>query len=515
MLQFNIFWKGCPHRHLPSIRVASPHYGSTASRQYAHIAALEVCRLPYSLAFKKARLRERTRIRRSKQRSRGTLGGIITPKRIPQRAMSNLWLSGLKSPRLDLLSSGEGNGELGALLFTNRLSTSPLRLSGDLVDSIDSFSNPTLVKDGRNDTIYPIHATEPAEIVDLKLKGEKNGQRSQSNRRVGGKHDQAVSTSIVRKTSIRGRFPVLGRSRTYDPRLLVRRARQHTESTSSKNDAIGQSRGMSILLKPATMDKQRISTNPPMRQVRRSTSSTESSSEPIQLSCLPSRTPTQLAASKNFRRGLERHLIAQEAVRKACLSLSSPSSSTLSVNTVVEFVPYLAEFQAAGLVITSTEQRAPVVRHSGRGDVPLPSKNVGSKEENPANAREGMGKENPVASHAESADGLYNDDTSSRAILTAFSSCGEPNSIVTYPTRNKSTKRTLPWLHKAEEPSSLSQSILTDRMTVINDMRSSSTSTCETCATTIIDFSPQPISSEARQNVLSKWAYGGFLEMFS
>jgi hypothetical protein len=515
MPQFNIHWKGCPHRHLPRIRVASPHYGTTASRHFARIAALEACQLPYSLALQRARLQQRIRIRRRKQRSWESLKGITTPRRMSQRAMSNIWLSGRKSPRLDLLSNGEGNGELGATMFTNRLSTSPLCLSGDLIDSVGNLSNTSLVTDGRDDSISSIYATEPDEIIDLKLRGKANRQRSTINRRVGGKHDQFMSTDKVRKTSIHSRASVLRRSRTYDPRLPVERARRRTKSTSSKYDAVGQSRSISIVLKPARMEKKPISIDLSLQQATRgstSSASTESNSQPAQLSGLPSRTPTQLVALKNFRRGLERHIIAQEAVRKACLSLSSPSSSTLSAKTVVEFVPYMAEFQAAGLAVTSTEQRTHVVRQSRREVVPPLPKDVGDKEQTPVNASGGMGNGSPIASHDGSGGGLHTDTTSSRTTLIAFSSCREPKSVVTYPTRNVASKKALlPWLRKAPEPPSLSQSIPANRINADNYMRSSSASTCETCATTIIDFSPQPIESERKQVEPGKWASGGYL----
>lgn len=507
MPHFNIHWKGCPHRHLPRIRVASPHYGTTASRRFAHIAALEVCQLPYSLAFQRARLQQRIRVRRRKQISRASLESITTPRRISQRARSNIWLSGLKSPRFDLLSNGEESGELGAPMFTNRLSTSPLRLSGNLVNSVDSSSKTSLVTDGRDDSISSIHASKPDEVIDLKLRGKKNRQRSTINRRVGGNHDQSVPTDRVRNTSIHRRASVLGRSHTYDPRLPVRKARCRNKSTSSKHDAVGQSLSISTMLKSATADNQPIALDLSTHQATRdsiSSASTEFSSQSAQISGLPSRTPPQLAALKNFRRGLKRHLIAQEAVRKACLSLSSPSSSTLSANTVVEFVPYMSEFQAAGLALTSAEQRTPAIRHSRQEVVPLLSRSVRDKKETPANAREEMGNGSPIASHDGSGGGLYTEPTSSRTTLIAFSSCREPNNVVAYPTRNKAKKRTLPWLRKAQEISSLSQSIPSNRMNVNNDMRSSSASTCETCATTIIDFSPQPIISEAKQNEPSK-----------
>jgi len=123
MPQFNIHWKGCPHRHLPRIRVASPQYGSGSGCLYAHFAALEASRLPYSLAFQRARLQQRIRTHRRKQRSRGSLGGIIVSRRTPQREMSDIRLFGLESPQGDLASKERHNKETETPMFANPLST--------------------------------------------------------------------------------------------------------------------------------------------------------------------------------------------------------------------------------------------------------------------------------------------------------------------------------------------------------------------------------------------------------
>jgi hypothetical protein len=516
MPQFNIHWKGCPHRHLPRIRVASPHYGTVCSRHFAHIAALEAGQLPYSLALQRARVQQRIRIRRGKHRARGSLGGIIALRQTSQRAMPNIQTLGLESPQEDIASKEQGNKDLEVPLFTDRLWTSPLRLSDDLVHSAESCcSSPSLITDRRDDLASSIDAVELAQCIDFQLSEGRDRQRGALNRRVGGKHDHVVSNDKVRKTSIYGRTPVLGRSRTYDPSIPIRRARRRTKSTSSKPDHQCQSRSVSIMLKRAAMDKQPSSTNRSAQQATIgsiSSASTGSNSQPAQLSGLPSRTPAQLVALKHFGRELERHLIAQEAVRKACLHPSSPSSSTLSANTVVEFIPYMTEFQAAGLAVTSTEQRRPAIRQPRQEVAPLLPKDAGDKEQTPANASEGISNGSPITSHDGSGGGLYTDTTSSRTTLIEFSSYSEPNSAVAYPTGNVISKKSLlPWLRKPQEPSSLNQSIPVNSFDVYNDMRSSSTSTCETCATTIIEFSPLPMESESKQTEPGKWASGGCL----
>jgi len=509
MPQFNIHWKGYPHRHLPRIRVTSPHYGTVRGPHYAHFAALNACQLPYSLDLQRARQQQDIRIRRKKQNIRGSLRRIMASSRLSRQIMSDIRLSGLESPREGLASKERVNRELEVPIFTDQLAESPFYLSSDLVASSKTVSNPSLMSDGRDCSLCSMYNANQTEAVDLKNSVKNKRQRSRARERDRREHDQVVPAGSVRKTSIYSRSPVLGKSRTYDPRLSVRSVRRRTKSTSSKRNAIYQPKSIIIKSKPAATDNEQISTDLPTQQANRSSASsipTGVSPQPGKRSGLPSRTPTQLLALKKFSQGLKRHLIAQEAVRKACLS-SSLSSSTFSADTVVEFVPYIGEFQAAGLAVTSTEQRRPVIQQSRREVVPLPLKEVGGKARVLANKTEGKNNESPIVSHDGSGRGLYTDTMSSRTTVIAFSNCREPNSIVAYPARNISIKKALlPWLRKAQEPSSLSKSFPPSSPITDNNMRSSSESTCETCTTTILDFSPWPVESERKQIKLSKWA---------
>lgn len=509
MPQFNIHWKGYPHRHLPRIRVTSPHYGTVRPPRYAHFAALNACQLPYSLDLQRVRQQQEVRIRRKKQNIRESLRRIMTSSRSSQQIMSDIQLSGLESPREDLASKEPVNRELEVPIFTDQFTESPFYLSTDLVASSKIVRNPSLMSDERDCPLCSMHTANQTEVVDLKNSVKNKRQRGKARERVRREHDQVVPAGSVRKTSLYSRSPVLGKSRTYDPRLPVRSARRRTKSNSSKRNAIYQPKSIITKSKPAVTDNEQISTDLPIQQANRSSASsisTGASLQPGKRSVLPSRTPTQLLALKKFSRGLERHLIAQEAIRKACLN-SSLSSSTFSADTVVEFVPYIGEFQAAGLAVTSTEQRRPVVQQSRREVVPLPLKEAGGKARALANKIEGTNNESPTVSHDGSGGGLYTDTMSSRTTVVAFSNCREPNIIVAYPARNISIKKALlPWLRKAQEPSSLSKSFPPNRPITDNNMRSPSESTCETCTTTILDFSPWPVKSERKQIKLSKWA---------
>jgi hypothetical protein len=154
--------------------------------------------------------------------------------------MSDIRLSRLESPREDLASKERVNRELEVPIFTDQLTESPFDLSGDLVASSGTVSNPLPMSDGRDCSLCSMYAADQAEAVDLKKSVKNKRQRSKVRGRVRGKHDQVVQAGSVRKTSIYSQSPVLGKSRTYDPRLPVWSARRRTKSTSSKRSSDGQ-----------------------------------------------------------------------------------------------------------------------------------------------------------------------------------------------------------------------------------------------------------------------------------
>jgi hypothetical protein len=167
MPQFNIHWKGYPHRHLPRIRVTSPHYGTVRGPRYAHFAALNACQLPYSLDLQRARQQQDIRIRRKKQNIRGSLRRIMASSRSSQQIMSDIRLSGLESPREDLASKERVNRELEVPIFTDQLTESPFYLSSDLVASSKTVSNPAFMSDRRDCSLCSIYTANQTEAVDL------------------------------------------------------------------------------------------------------------------------------------------------------------------------------------------------------------------------------------------------------------------------------------------------------------------------------------------------------------
>lgn len=74
------------------------------------------------------------------------------------------------------------------------------------------------------------------------------------------------------------------------------------------------------------------------------------------ISRTPSRTPSQQKALKKFTREINLYLQACRSLPKGTL-LATPSITTISAHTIDELKPYQAQFQSAGLAVTSDQQR--------------------------------------------------------------------------------------------------------------------------------------------------------------
>ncbi|CAJ2501198.1 Uu.00g040510.m01.CDS01 [Anthostomella pinea] len=95
--------------------------------------------------------------------------------------------------------------------------------------------------------------------------------------------------------------------------------------------------------------------------------------EPVQQFEVPSRTSSQNRALNRFARALEKYADVAGAAGRAAIMTPTTSESKVSYHTVQPLMPYREEFQAAGLAVTSAEQRersprkaAVDLRHAGR-----------------------------------------------------------------------------------------------------------------------------------------------------
>jgi hypothetical protein len=88
-----------------------------------------------------------------------------------------------------------------------------------------------------------------------------------------------------------------------------------------------------------------------------------------------SRTSSQRKALKKFTREIELYLQACRSLPKVSL-VATPSLTTISAFTVDEFKPYQAQFQSAGLAVTSDEQRGLVKLQEEPSPPPTPPKDL-------------------------------------------------------------------------------------------------------------------------------------------
>lgn len=104
MPYLNLHWKGYPHRHLPTIRVASTPSVSVRNRSSA--AARQVTRAPLGRVFEQERKRQRFnfRIRRRRGRSSRASVTVQARRRASQRARQNIQVFGWDTPNAELAS---------------------------------------------------------------------------------------------------------------------------------------------------------------------------------------------------------------------------------------------------------------------------------------------------------------------------------------------------------------------------------------------------------------------------
>jgi hypothetical protein len=459
MPQFNIHWKGCPHRHLPRIRVASSSYGTVQGRSHAHIAAQDVVKLPLGLALEKSRQQQRIRACRRMRGSRGSFGLHIASRRTSGRAKGKL-LTGVAKDRM------------GSTIPNNRkINRASMCMSG------------ALQKAGRN---RPKDINEESKKLDSQIGWETFQFES---------HCKSPEVSTPIRPSIRSRI------RTYDSRLPTKKVRRRTKSTLSQSKHSEEWRRPSSRSKASTCiilpSQRRLS-------MRMSLPSSTSTVKPInKVSDMPYRTLSQQKALKVFTRELERHLVAQEAFRKAGLDKSSTSSSSMSAHSIVEFMPFSADFRAVGFAVTSKEQRGQTspkwttVKPSPTVLSDVPQRGVVSAE---IMEEELRGKESPSRSTSETVSTACTGTASTDTTVIVFASMDEASPsrerMVPQPQRI-ATRKTLPWLREAEARVD-SHSKASNSVRKQNDDVSSSRAMTLASITTIIDFSPEPDKSNNR-----------------
>lgn len=194
---------------------------------------------------------------------------------------------------------------------------------------------------------------------------------------------------------------------------------------------------------------------------------------------LTRRSPSEIKALNLFARELEKHLVAQEAIDNSSLRSWSPAksldatASCYSIDTIIDFLPYLEEFQAADLAVTSAQQRS--CRRNSRG----------RSSERPVHRRV------PYYSYPKQVfTSAIQQHVSHHALPAAESRSREESASPRAHTTADSM--TLPWLRRADKL----------------DERTPSVASTETCITTVLDFEPyvdQKTSGQTRDKAVYKY----------
>ncbi|KAK8055556.1 hypothetical protein PG993_000783 [Apiospora rasikravindrae] len=173
-------------------------------------------------------------------------------------------------------------------------------------------------------------------------------------------------------------------------------------------------------------------------------SSGQFADEVLRSPSIPSRTSSQRKALRHFTRELEKYAEAAGAAGKLPVITPTESDSKPSIHTVKPLLPYRSEFQAAGLAVTSEEQRGKLLAEAAAKFLgPNPRRDNKRRNSLPlVNELDGQGDDKCTSS-------IYSDDTYIR-----FTPEDGLSSAMLEIMREKKEEniqgRPLPWLRKRE-----------------------------------------------------------------
>lgn len=377
MLNFNIHWKGHPHRRLPRIRIAPIRGTSVRSSSIPGIVAVDSIQLRRPLGPNLERERKKQRFafrRRRSRKSCSSSSALRTRKLASLRARQHIQVFGWDP---------EAASKVDTLRGSRYPSSTKLRADFRPPENPqDTASGTTIIDshDGASGSVCrPIFSTKPviqrenlyslmhvAEVpVYWSAKKPVNRKKTSiaSNRAIkrSGECVHVGPLDLVSRRRIYRSPQRVGRSRTYDsridPRALLDRERPTksapvnppptTLRTISRNTATQGSpelrRALESIAVKSKADPQSVT--PSMKSIVQSL-----------LSDSASRTASQKRALKQFTKELELYLQATKSLHKQTL-VPSPSTTTVSAHTIEELRPYKGQFQSAGLAVTSADQK--------------------------------------------------------------------------------------------------------------------------------------------------------------
>ncbi|TGO41649.1 hypothetical protein BHYA_0018g00200 [Botrytis hyacinthi] len=367
MVNFKIHWKGCPHRKFPRIDNTSnlPQPNSTRCASHANRGTCEIhsCR-----ALEQARRNERVGARN--RRSKSSKTSIVTRS---QRRAS-------KQVRQEVFGWESSSAKITR---QDQESDTVLPLVEGAIDTSPAYHPDRITAETR---IYSVDGAGCSSFNKIKGSIVNKSIISQTRTRIDS--TQSIGLDQIRRYQVNPGNSTPRESCTYYTRSLYKKYNPSTrtgfvspakskaflaastlaslyEEQATSHQNVIQSSGVSISGDPskklisrnntALIGATRLAT---LAQGKYFSSSVHSIVQSI-ASGPSSRSPSQRRALKRFTRDLELYLQIAKQVPKQTPISSAPSNSfsTQTIQTIQEFKPYHAEFQAAGLAVTSSEQR--------------------------------------------------------------------------------------------------------------------------------------------------------------
>lgn len=465
MRRSSIHWKGRPHRRLPRIRTSSSRQSFT-SYNLAHLAAQEVTSLPFGKPLERARRKQRCSCWGRRDRDTRESSGHPAAQRFTVEK---------ETPSL----VADHSTTSPAISKTN--SSIPPRTAGDLYSlmQVPQYLSTMKVAE-QTDSYQPDQISGNPIAAEYAHVGPLDGMQEPTLSKKLQLTPRRASNSGT--TSVQSRRPTKSTYSNYKFSLSTRRTSVFSRRPSNK------SRNLSS---GAQAFWQAISSSNPWSNAIQSDASPRSN--------IPSRTSNQEKAFRSFVRDLKRHLLTQQALKNASISTSLTSSSSIvSARTIAEFMPYIAEFHAAGLAVTSKDQRQgikgqpkalPQLPRPSRIDAPALGESSGTGGDGSADSPNGISLKRDswatVSSHT--SDGTV-------VSFTPGSEFPTPRQSVQMGLQRPVTKRSLPslpWLRRPEKTFAQYQDVNTERAQSVHT---------SSAGTTIIDFSPNPNGYPAAQS---------------
>ncbi|TGO31126.1 hypothetical protein BPAE_0001g00200 [Botrytis paeoniae] len=367
MVNFKIHWKGCPHRTFPRIDNTSNRPQPNFTRCTSH-ANRGTCEIHNCRALEQARRKERIEARNRRSRSLKTSIVARSQRRASKQVRQEVF--GWESSSAKITRQDQESDTILPLVESTIESSPtyhPDRTTGETrIHSVDGAGCSTFNKIKGSITNKNIISQTGTRTNSTQLASLDQIRRYQVNPGHSAPGDSCAyyTRSLYKKhnPSTRTGFVSPAKSKAF---LAASTLASLYEEQGTNHQNVIQSSGVSILGDPSKKDILRNNTAligasrlATLAQGGTFSSSVHSIVQSI-ASDPSSRSPSQRRALKRFTRDLKLYLQIAKQVPKQTPISSAPSTSfsTQTIQTIQEFKPYHAEFQAAGLAVTSSEQR--------------------------------------------------------------------------------------------------------------------------------------------------------------